>query len=287
MDFSEIASAVLPKRAKNWIRQELDKRSYRGSRFECSVCATGLNRFNRLPDYFIENLEKHQYMHSIFADETLNFLEFECPACGAYDRDRLYALYYQKLFAGLDASRKHVFIDFAPSPFLSPLLRRQGLLQYRTADLVNPNVDDLVDLTDMNIYKDNSVDFFLCSHILEHVPDDQKAMRELFRILRVGGQGIVMVPILLSLEEIYEDADMVTGADRWRHFGQNDHVRIYSKQGFVSRLEQASFKVNQYGVNYFSEASFSRHGINQRSVLYVVEKLSATPAATLTRESSK
>jgi predicted SAM-dependent methyltransferase len=276
VNFFSIAKACTPKRIRNRLKHWLETASYRGSRFQCPVCEAGLNRFNRLPDYFIQNLEKNQYIHSILAEETLNFLEFECPACGAYDRDRLYALYYRDLFKNLDTTRKYVFIDFAPSPFLSPFLRRQNLLKYRTADLIDPKVDDRVDITDMRNYDDHSVDFFLCSHILEHVPNDRKALDELYRILRPGGKGVVMVPILLTLTENYENPKIVTEADRWRHFGQHDHIRIYSKPGFIARLEQAGFHVNQYGIDHFSEAAFSLHGIHYRSVLYVVEKSAST-----------
>jgi SAM-dependent methyltransferase len=271
------AKACTPLAVKNWLKRSLRKANYRGNRFECPLCLTGVNYFNRLPDYFVRNLELHQYVHSIFAEETLNFLDFECPACGAYDRDRLYALYYRQLFESLDTAHQYVFIDFAPSPFLSPLLRRQPLLQYRSADLFDPKADDRVDLTNMSVYADNSADFFLCSHILEHIPNDRKALSELFRILRPGGRGVVMVPILLSLAENYENPEVVTDAGRWRHFGQNDHVRIYSKQGFVFRLKEAGFKVSQYGIDFFSTELFSRHGISDRSVLYVVEKPGSVP----------
>ena len=74
------------------------------------------------------------------------------------------------------------------------------------------NVDDKVDITDMTIYPDNHFDFFICSHMLEHVFDDRKALRELYRILKWGGQGILVVPIVLSIDEIDEDPSVTTSA---------------------------------------------------------------------------
>lgn len=72
-------------------------------------------------------------------------------------------------------------------PALSAYLRGRGDLEYRTADLMMSGVDDVVDITDMNSYADGSFDFFICSHILEHVSDDGRALNELYRVLTAGG----------------------------------------------------------------------------------------------------
>jgi SAM-dependent methyltransferase len=204
--------------------------------------------------------------------ETLNIVAYGCPHCGAADRNRLYALYFKQQFSRMDVTKRYSFIEFGPSGPLSAVLKKQPLLNYRSSDLFLDNVDDRVDITDMPVYKNCSIDIFLCSHVLEHVEDDRKAMAELYRILKPGGWGIVMAPILLTLENVYEDASIKSEADRWKHFQQGDHVRLYSKQGFIRRLEDAGFKVNQFGIDYFRADVFEKHGIDPRSVLYVVEK---------------
>lgn len=81
-----------------------------------------------------------------------------------------------------------------------------------------------------------------------------------------------MVPIILELQEIDEDPSVVDEAERWRRFGQNDHVRLYSKPGFLGRVQEAGFVVHQYGKESFGEEVFTRSGIAHQSVLYVVEK---------------
>lgn len=245
--------------------------NYRFKPYKCTVCQQPVQQFIPYNDF--DQLMKHMSRVSIFTLETFNFPQYWCPQCNANDRDRLYALYYRGLFASLDKSKKYTFIDFAPeTESLAGFIKSQPFLSYRSADLFMPNVDDTVDLQDMHIYKDESVDFFLCSHILEHVPDDRKAMRELYRILKPGGMGIAMVPIDLSKEEVYEDASITDEASRWVHFGQNDHVRVYSKQGFISRLQEAGFKVEQKGVEHFGEKVFLQAGIHPRSILNVVSK---------------
>jgi hypothetical protein len=81
-----------------------------------------------------------------------------------------------------------------------------------------------------------------------------------------------MVPIHLGIEHDLENPEYKTEADRWKYYGQNDHVRMYSKQGFVNKLTSAGFKVNELGKDHFGECVFTLHGIHPRSILYLVEK---------------
>jgi dTDP-4-amino-4,6-dideoxygalactose transaminase len=139
------------------------------------------------------------------------------------------------------------------------------------------HVDDRVDITSMECYADNSFDAFICSHVLEHVQDDQKAMAELFRILKPGGWGIAMVPICLSLQEIREDPTKRSPDERTKYFGQHDHVRVYSREGFLRRLTAVGFEVRQSRPDQFTSQDLTRCGISPSSVLYVVEKRAALP----------
>jgi ubiquinone/menaquinone biosynthesis C-methylase UbiE len=126
----------------------------------------------------------------------------------------------------------------------------------------------------MRIYPGASVDAFICSHILEHIPDDMRAMRELFRILKPGGWGILMVPICLRRSEVFEDpAKATTEVDRWRYFGQGDHVRIYSKQGFIERVTATGFRVDALSAENVGADAIRMCGIAKNSVLYVVQKI--------------
>ncbi len=234
--------------------------------FVCPVCDSKLARFERLADYYLHELDRHQSIHSIFMAETANVLQYECRACHASDRDRLYALYIKQRY---QPGKK--LVEFAPMPALSRFINGLPLVEYRSADLQDPRADDKVDLTAIP-YADASIDVFVASHILEHIPDDRKAMRELFRILRPGGWGIAMVPIQLDLEKTLEDLPIESPGDRWKYYGQNDHVRAYAKRDFVARLSETGFVVKQLGIDHFGAQTFERHGIHPRSVLYVVEK---------------
>ncbi|MFN8256694.1 MAG: methyltransferase domain-containing protein [Bacteroidales bacterium] len=240
--------------------------------FHCPVCQNSVESFLRLDELYLQKFDKHGFIHSIFLFETLNIFNYSCPFCGAADRDRLYALFLKKKLNKINQLKTYKFIDFAPAPALSNLIRSYSFLNYRSADLFMKGVDDIADLTDLNIYDDSTIDFFICSHILEHIQDDIKAISELYRILKDGGWGILMVPILLNLKEIYENPEIVSEEERWKHFGQNDHVRIYSKQGFINRVKSVGFKIEEFGENYFGKEVFDKSGIQNRSVLYIVSK---------------
>jgi len=157
--------------------------------------------------------------------------------------------------------------------WLTTYATRTGLdLNYRSADLFAEEVDDTVNLMDMHAYREGQFEVFLCSHVLEHVVDDRKALREIFRVLEPGGVAVLLVPILLGLETIDEDPTVTDPSERWRRFGQDDHVRLYSKAGFMERVREAGFQLSNLGVKHFGRKAFLRHGITTQSVLYVAVK---------------
>jgi SAM-dependent methyltransferase len=239
----------------------------------CTVCSSAIEQFNRLPDFYHENLDKNGFIFSSYQSETINFLNYSCPVCDASDRDRLYALYFKKELPKVDLEFR--LLDVAPSGSLRNFIQaKYPYINYRSADLLMSGTDDCVDITKMDIYEDNIFDFLICSHVLEHVQNDRKAIAELYRVLKVGGKGIVMVPIMLSLEKDYENPGITTPEGRWKHFGQDDHVRMYSKSGFIGKLESTGFLVHQLDINFFGTETFEKYGIHPRSVLYIVEKSS-------------
>ncbi len=245
---------------------------YFSREYYCPVCRNYISHFDRLPDYYFEMAAKHECIVPFEDAESLNIDNYSCPVCGASDRDRLYAIYLESVFDQLDHSGTYSFLDIAPSHPLMKFIKSHSFIQYRSADLHMGGVDDRLSVEDMSMYPDKSFDFFLCSHVLEHVEDDFNAMRELRRILKPDGRGIVMVPIMLSLQDTYEDPTKTTEAERWKYFGQGDHTRMYAKASFVSRLEKAGFKVEQLDSMFFGSDLFDKSGIDSKSVLYVVRQ---------------
>jgi SAM-dependent methyltransferase len=242
--------------------------------FYCPVCDTYTDYFLPLNPYLVNLFHKNGRNEKDFdLLETFNYRQFECPNCRAKDKYRLYALYLRKYFKNNSSFENRNFLDFAPEfPFTKFIKNTYKNINYRTADLMMDGVDDKVDICDMKIYKDNSMDFFVCSHVLEHVVDDHKAMGELFRVLKPGGKGIAMVPIQTNLKENLEDPNITSEVDRWKYYGQDDHLRMYSKNGFIKHLTGAGFKVETLGINEFGAAIFKKTEITPQSILYVVSK---------------
>jgi SAM-dependent methyltransferase len=245
------------------------KRIIRPKRY-CNICNRNFRgKFQTISKYYFENKIRTGNPYKFDDAETLNYKEYNCPFCESNDRDRLYALYLDK---NIQKNKIYKLLDIAPSKPLKEHLKIYSQIKYRSADLFMKGVDDTVDIMDMKIYPDCSFDIFICSHVLEHVLDDKKGMKELHRILKPDGFGICMVPIILILKDIDEDITITDPDDRWRRFGQDDHFRLYSKHGFIDRLKEAEFKVEQITVNNFSLKEFILHGISPKSVLYIVKK---------------
>ena len=126
-------------------------------------------------------------------------------------------------------------------------------LDYTTTDLNSPLADVKADICDLP-FKDNDYDIIFCNHVLEHIPDDTKAMQELYRVLKVGGMGIFQIPQDLSRETTFEDDSINDKKERAEIFGQYDHVRIYGKDYF-DKLRSIGFNVE--AIDYTSKISAS------------------------------
>lgn len=239
-------------------------------RFFCPVCERRVFRFSRIDAGYRTAWKRHGFDHDFADFEMLNGDNYGCPHCSASDRDRFSALVIRSRMAEGHTLGK--IVEFAPSRAISAMLRRIPGVTYRSADLYMEGVDDRVDLCDLSIYADESFDSFICSHVLEHVQDDQLAMRELARVLKRGGWGIALVPVSRRLNTVRENPGEQQESERWRQFGQNDHVRLYSRSGFVERLKAAGFHVRSWSVADFGGPLFERCGITQTSVLDVVSR---------------
>jgi predicted SAM-dependent methyltransferase len=253
-------------------KRRLQLPQYLGDAHRCPVCGTGLRAFKPIWKSFRRKNEQYGYVYPLTSLETFNMSAYSCPACDASDRERLYALFFGREFTALDRTRRYRLIEFAPSAALRRWLRSHPFIEYRSADLFRQSVDDRIDITDMKTYADNSADMFLCSHVLEHVPADRKAMRELFRILKPGGFGIVMVPLVHGVDDTQESADVDTEALRWKYYGDGDHRRQYGMRDFLQRLTAAGFRVDRLGIEFFGADAFRAAGIAPDSILYVVRK---------------
>ena len=160
-----------------------------------------------------------------------------CPFCGALERHRLLCLFLQKNPSMLEGRPRTLHV--APEPCLEPIFRSRLGERYLTADLFNPKAMERMDICDIH-HVEESFGAIYCSHVLEHVPDDRRAIREFFRILKGDGWAILNVPIMR--DSTYEDPSIVDPKEREKAFGQVDHVRVYGSD-YIDRLREAGFFV--------------------------------------------
>ena len=145
-----------------------------------------------------------------------------CPRCGSLGRHRTQWLYLAQR-PELLAGPKEVLQGVAPERSLQHCLRRFPEIDYLSADYDAKTAMEQMDITDIH-YSDSSFDVIICNHVLEHVSDDARALREMFRVLRPGGWALLQVPIDFDREHTFEDAGITDPRERERAFGQFDHV---------------------------------------------------------------
>lgn len=134
-------------------------------------------------------------------------------------------------------------LHFAPEQCFLKAFKNLKNLDYTTTDLESPIADVKADICNLP-FKDNSYDIILCNHVLEHIPDDTKAMQELYRVMKVGGMGIFQIPQDLNRAKTFEDNSITDRNQRAKIFGQYDHVRVYGLDYF-NKLRAIGFKVNE------------------------------------------
>lgn len=187
-------------------------------------------------------------------------LNARCPGCGALERHRLMWLYFRE-HTNLFMDKLRV-LHFSPNKSLGKAL--SILPDYTTAD-IEPGRDLQIDMQDIPD-EIGTFDVIIASHVLEHVADDRKAMRELYRILNPGGWAILQVPIIR--ETTFEDSAIVTPDDRLRHYGAPNHLRAYGED-YPYRLAVAGFSVIlDHTDRLFDRDVIARHGLSRENIYY-------------------
>ena len=237
----EILKNLIPKafikRNEPMIRQLLSL-FYMGNRFQCSVCEFKMSKFI-----------------------TLKTNDKLCPKCGSLARTR-------RLYEFIVPKAKNVkILHFSPSKSIRIRLKSLMDTTYITTDYAG----EFEAMKRLNIESidepDNQYDIVICYHVLEHIENDLKAMQELYRITKDNGICIIQTPFKVG--EIYEDNSLTTEEDRLLHFGQKDHVRIYSVKGLMHRLSTAGFQTTKQS---YKESKNNRNGFHFNETIILAKK---------------
>lgn len=181
-----------------------------------------------------------------------------CPGCESHARHRGHRILYERILKC--AEWKGRLLYFAPEPCVLAFLRSSvSLLRIVTVDYSMGGVECRVDILNAP-FRDRSYDLILCHHVIEHVRDDYRALREVKRILKEGGKAILSVPIDLESPSTLEWGKPNALFD--------DHYYRYGMD-FKERLGRVFPSVEEFAFSkVFTEQERRLHGIDE-SVVYV------------------
>jgi SAM-dependent methyltransferase len=191
------------------------------------------------------------------------------PSTLSLERHRLLWLYLKNETDFFSTKLK--VLHFAPEQAFYKRFRKMTNLDYVTTDLNSPLADVKADICNLP-FSDNEFDVILCNHVLEHIPDDTKAMQELYRVLKVGGMAILQIPQDLKREKTFEDNTITDKKERAKIFGQYDHVRIYGKDYF-NKLRSIGFKVDEVDyTSQFSKKDITKYSLAKGEIIPICHK---------------
>ena len=165
-----------------------------------------------------------------------------CPNCLALERHRLLWLYLQQKTTLFTENQR--LLHIAPEYCFIDRFESLENLDYVTADIESPLAKVKLDILQMP-FDQGSFDCVLCNHVIEHVEDDLLAVKEMLRVLKPGGWAIIQVPFFEPVpEHTFEDPSITSDSERFKKYGQKDHLRLYGKD-YKQRLESCGFQVNE------------------------------------------
>lgn len=192
-----------------------------------------------------------------------------CPSSLSLERHRLMWLFLGERTNFFTAKLK--LLHIAPELCFMKIFEGMKNLEYTTADIESPLAKVKMDVHDIP-FEEASFDVVFCNHVMEHVNDDIKAMREICRVLKPGGWAIIQSPVYMDMEKTLEDPAITDPLEREKVFGQNDHMRKYGRD-YGDRLRIAGFKVSEdHFLRELSREMRDRYALPKEEVIYFCEK---------------
>ena len=226
---------------------------YHGNKVECPVCG---KTFRKFLSYGSDKAHRENVL---------------CPSDLTLERHRLMWLYLKEHSTFFETERLDV-LHIAPEQCFHGLFKKQKNLNYLTGDLVSPLADLHFDLHQIPLENDR-FDVIFCNHVMEHVEDAHQCMKELFRVMKPGGWGIMQVPQDHNREITLEDPAIISPEDREKFYWQKDHVRLFG-QDYPEWLSNAGFQVEQFLMkDVYSEEQINRFRLQKEEILYIVKKI--------------
>jgi SAM-dependent methyltransferase len=193
---------------------------YRGKKFYCVCCQKSFRKFLQHGNIPRKNAA--------------------CPYCNSLERTRLLYFYLERETNIFEGKKK--VLHFAPERMLEKKLKSTGS-DYVSADINAAYADQVIDITSIP-YPENTFDYIICSHVLGHVPNEKKAIDEMYRVLKPGGSAFILTVIDRKSESTYEDKNIRTPEEKLMHYGENDLVRLHGLD-FEQRLKRSNMDIRK------------------------------------------
>lgn len=191
-----------------------------------------------------------------------------CPCCKVNDRERwIYYVLQKKLSVNEWSGR---VLHFAPEKKITDYIRQNQSIDYYTCDIVSGRAMHVVDITDIP-FKENTFDYIISNHVIEHIENEKKAVSEIKRVLKSNGKWIFSFPICTDMKT-YENDDVVLPEDRLKEYGQEDHVRLYGHD-YKERFENYGLKIKIFSPEReMSNQDILKYGFIKDDVILVATK---------------
>jgi SAM-dependent methyltransferase len=242
----------------------------------CPLCQRSARRFIPIVDYPGQpTIDKYRII------AMGKNPRYRCPWCNSSDKERLVYSYLTTQTDIFATNRPLRVLHVAPERNTKNKLQARPNVSYVAGDKFEGAEKYTpehyggavyLDITDLSRFKDSEFDLVICNHVLEHVPTDLVAMRELYRVLKTDGQAILQVPVSRDIVQSIEDGSATTPEQRTQMFGQADHVRIYAENDYLARLKHAGFVVIVWTAQELAGERALYLGINERESVFVADK---------------
>lgn len=231
---------------------------YGGFKFTCNMCG-----------FKARKMISTGHKHPIFQENVIVGAGFRknaiCPLCCATDKLRL-VYYYLANYTDIFKTPNKI-LHFAPELELKRKILKNHDNSYIEADINPKKAKNVIDITNIP-FEDNSFDYIICNHVLEHVEDEKQALKELKRVIKPSGKIILTFPVCLSNKNTFEDPSIKSLEDRFKYYCQEDHVRLYGLD-FASRAKKVGLKTKTFepDAKIAQKYAFSKAGI-----VYILKK---------------
>lgn len=251
--------SIKPIRYLEHIRQML---RCKGNRYVCPFCGFRSDRF--IP--FGSDSEASEKHHIVGGGRR----PVACAKCGSYDRERLVYVYLKDVAHIFDGREKSI-LHIAPEPRIEKEIARHPYIDYQCGDLLTCGYSYPRSVRKMDVcslpQEDDTFDIVICNHVLEHIKDDRRAMKEILRVVKPGGFAILQVPISYGISNTLDDAAVDDPKERLRLYGQSDHFRLYGPD-YVERLCECGFTMEIADI----AAEYPQFALNPEEKLFIAHK---------------